>query len=313
MLTCSIAKESVWDVTKANIPFIGVLLATLLLITYVPVVDARAGERSSTADRWPTRSWSSATAPIATVVLNRPEKLNALTRPMWKRLGEVFARALGRRRGALHRDPRRGRPRRSRPATTSPSSPPSAPTSSRRAPTARTCAAPIEAIGRLPPSGGGADPRHLRRRRPRDRRPRRPPHLRRVEPLRRADQQARAGDGVCRDRLADRARRARRSRWRSCSRAACSTRRRRRRRASSRASCPTTRSRPKRARPPQRIADGAPLVARWHKKFARRLRDPQAAHRGRVRRGLRLLRHRGLPDRLRGVPRQAKSRSFKGR
>ena len=38
MLTCSIAKESVWDVTKANIPFIGVLLATLLLITYVPVV-----------------------------------------------------------------------------------------------------------------------------------------------------------------------------------------------------------------------------------------------------------------------------------
>ena len=28
--------------------------------------------------------------PIATVVLNRPEKLNALTRPMWRRLGEVF-------------------------------------------------------------------------------------------------------------------------------------------------------------------------------------------------------------------------------
>ncbi len=25
----------------------------------------------------------------------------------------------------------------------------------------------------------------------------------------------------------------------------------------------------------QRIADGAPLVARWHKKFARRLADPQ--------------------------------------
>ena len=38
MLTCSIAKESVWDVTRANIPFIGVLLATLLLVTYVPVV-----------------------------------------------------------------------------------------------------------------------------------------------------------------------------------------------------------------------------------------------------------------------------------
>ena len=38
MLTCSIAKESVWDVTRANIPFIAVLLFTLLLITYVPSV-----------------------------------------------------------------------------------------------------------------------------------------------------------------------------------------------------------------------------------------------------------------------------------
>src|SRR5436190_7593058 len=27
---------------------------------------------------------------IATVILNRPEKLNALTRPMWRRLGDVF-------------------------------------------------------------------------------------------------------------------------------------------------------------------------------------------------------------------------------
>ncbi len=36
MLTCSIAKESVWDVSRANIPFIAVLLGTLLLITYVP-------------------------------------------------------------------------------------------------------------------------------------------------------------------------------------------------------------------------------------------------------------------------------------
>jgi enoyl-CoA hydratase/carnithine racemase len=26
----------------------------------------------------------------------------------------------------------------------------------------------------------------------------------------------------------------------------------------------------------QRIADGAPLVARWHKKFARRLAEPRA-------------------------------------
>jgi tripartite ATP-independent transporter DctM subunit len=36
MITCSIAKENVWTVTRANIPFIGVLLATLLLVTYVP-------------------------------------------------------------------------------------------------------------------------------------------------------------------------------------------------------------------------------------------------------------------------------------
>lgn len=38
MITCSIAKENVWDVTKANIPFIGVLLATLLMITYIPAI-----------------------------------------------------------------------------------------------------------------------------------------------------------------------------------------------------------------------------------------------------------------------------------
>lgn len=31
------------------------------------------------------------TGPIATVVLNRPEKLNALTKPMWQRLGDVIA------------------------------------------------------------------------------------------------------------------------------------------------------------------------------------------------------------------------------
>ena len=37
MITCSIAKENVWDVTRANLPFIGVLLATLMLVTYVPV------------------------------------------------------------------------------------------------------------------------------------------------------------------------------------------------------------------------------------------------------------------------------------
>ena len=58
----------------------------------------------------------------------------------------------------------------------------------------------------------------------------------------------------------------------------------------------------------ERIAEGAPLVARWHKKFARRLGRSDAADASRARRGLRLLRHRGFPHRLRGVPREAQAR-----
>jgi tripartite ATP-independent transporter DctM subunit len=38
MTACSIARENVWDVTKANLPFIGVLAGVLLLVTYVPAV-----------------------------------------------------------------------------------------------------------------------------------------------------------------------------------------------------------------------------------------------------------------------------------
>jgi len=38
MTACSIAKENIWDVSKANLPFIGVLLAVLMLITYVPAI-----------------------------------------------------------------------------------------------------------------------------------------------------------------------------------------------------------------------------------------------------------------------------------
>ena len=37
MVACSIAKASVWEVTRVNIWFIGVLVAILLLVTYVPV------------------------------------------------------------------------------------------------------------------------------------------------------------------------------------------------------------------------------------------------------------------------------------
>lgn len=38
MITCSIAKENVWDVSRANIPFIAVLLLTLLIVTYIPQI-----------------------------------------------------------------------------------------------------------------------------------------------------------------------------------------------------------------------------------------------------------------------------------
>jgi tripartite ATP-independent transporter DctM subunit len=35
---CSIAKADLWEVTKVNLPFIGVLLLVLLLITYIPSI-----------------------------------------------------------------------------------------------------------------------------------------------------------------------------------------------------------------------------------------------------------------------------------
>ena len=37
MVACSIAKASVWEVTKVNIYFIGVLFAVLMTVTYVPI------------------------------------------------------------------------------------------------------------------------------------------------------------------------------------------------------------------------------------------------------------------------------------
>ncbi len=38
MASCSIAKADMWKVTRVNLPFIGVLVAALLLVTYVPAV-----------------------------------------------------------------------------------------------------------------------------------------------------------------------------------------------------------------------------------------------------------------------------------
>jgi TRAP-type C4-dicarboxylate transport system permease large subunit len=35
---CSIAKADIWEVSKVNVYFIAVLVAMLLLVTYVPVV-----------------------------------------------------------------------------------------------------------------------------------------------------------------------------------------------------------------------------------------------------------------------------------
>jgi C4-dicarboxylate transporter DctM subunit len=37
MVACSIAKASVWEVTRVNVWFIGVLVAVLLMVTYVPI------------------------------------------------------------------------------------------------------------------------------------------------------------------------------------------------------------------------------------------------------------------------------------
>ena len=37
MVSSSIAKCSVWEVTRTNVYYIGVLLTVLLLVTYVPV------------------------------------------------------------------------------------------------------------------------------------------------------------------------------------------------------------------------------------------------------------------------------------
>jgi len=37
MVACSIAKASVWEVSRVNVRFIAVLFAVLMLVTYVPI------------------------------------------------------------------------------------------------------------------------------------------------------------------------------------------------------------------------------------------------------------------------------------
>ena len=38
LTACSIAKADIWEVSKANLPFIAVLLAMLLMVTYIPAI-----------------------------------------------------------------------------------------------------------------------------------------------------------------------------------------------------------------------------------------------------------------------------------
>ncbi len=91
MVASSIAKESIWDVTRVNVWFIAVLVAVLLLVTYVPVVGLGPGRSSSTGRSTMTELIQvTRDGAIATVVLNRPDKLNALTRPMWSALGDAI-------------------------------------------------------------------------------------------------------------------------------------------------------------------------------------------------------------------------------
>jgi TRAP-type C4-dicarboxylate transport system permease large subunit len=35
---CAVAKENIWEVSKVNVWFVGVLLAVLILVTYVPAI-----------------------------------------------------------------------------------------------------------------------------------------------------------------------------------------------------------------------------------------------------------------------------------
>ena len=210
---------------------------------------------------------------IVTVVLNRPAKLNALDQADVGAARRNVPHALGRRQRALHPAARRGREVRSRPATTSRSSRPSVPTSSRRSPTGEVmhatahalseCRHPIVAQIHGICVGGGLE-------------------IAALADLRICGASSRFGAPIknlglvmayARDRRRWSTSSAAASRSRSCSRAGSSTRRKRRTRDSSRASCADDQVAAEARATAERIADGAPLVARWHKQFARRLRS----------------------------------------
>ena len=118
---------------------------------------------------------------------------------MWGDLGAAIDGAVRRRRRCAASSCAAPARRRSRPATTSASSRPSASNKAQAIEYGRVDARDGGGARRLPASAGRPDPRHLRGRRPRDRRAVRPAHLRRGQPLRRADQEPGARDGVPRD------------------------------------------------------------------------------------------------------------------
>ncbi len=212
--------------------------------------------------------------PIATVVLNRPEKLNALTRSMWQRLGEAIAglsaedgircivvRGAGDKAFAPGNDISEFETERA------------------NVEQARAYGADMHrtlgGLRAVPPSPGGDDQRHLRRRRPRDRRELRSAHLRQS---RAASAHPSTSSGWS---------------WRTQSCADCSA-------LVGRATAleillegrvfgaheakdkglvtrivPDDMVEEETYATARRIADGAPLVARWHKQFAARLADPR--------------------------------------
>ena len=184
MVACSIAKAVVWEVDA------GQRLVHRRAARGAAARDLRAGHgpgRSSSffyrlqeTPRCLTRSiLTQRTDAIATVVLNRPEKLNALTRAMWQdarrrrstrlsaddELRCIIVRGAGEKAFSPGNDIGEFATERANKAQAIDYG-------------ARDARDRARARA-LPPSAGGADPRHLRRRRARDRGAVRPAHLRR--------------------------------------------------------------------------------------------------------------------------------------
>ena len=127
---------------------------------------------------------------IATVTLNNPERLNALAKPMWRRLGEVMRELSAD--DALRCVVLRGAGDKAFAAGADISEFATERADSRQAKDVRQPDPRDDAVGRaLPASDGGAHPGRVHRRRARDRGDVRHARRRRVEQVRRAGQPAR--------------------------------------------------------------------------------------------------------------------------